>query len=448
MKKIHILILILCFFSSAVLKGQTSVALTFTAEFNGTRVQLDSIYITNLSQGGDTMLYWPDTVLVLATDMSVGEYVPADFFVSNAYPNPFSNISNFTVHTSDHDMVRISVYDILGRTVMQFEKFLEPGIHEFTFYPGNENMYFLAIEKNNQIRVLKLTCTGHNRGKCRIEHQGTSPADLQRKMLNNIHSWAPGDTLKYMGFSTLTGNITGTDIISDNPTVSATYIFDLFYGIRCFDEPYIFDQRDSSIYRTVQIGTQCWMAENLKYLPFVNNHADFDTLTNNELPAIGVYGYNGSDVSSAKATSNYQTYGVLYNWYAVMDGAAASNSNPSGVRGLCPEGWHLPSGAELTVLVNYLDGSGVAGGKLKEACTTHWISPNEGATNESGFTALPSGYRYYFLDLNITGLTNFWSTRNWGITQAFALGLRYNLEQASILEWTKKYGFAARCVKD
>ncbi len=448
MKKIHILILSLCFSCSAFLNGQTSVELAFTAEFNGSHVQLDSIYITNLSQGGDTMLYWPDTVLVLATDMSVGEYVPADFFVSNAFPNPFNNSTNFAVLTSAHDMVRISAYDILGRTVMQFEQSLMPGTHEFTFYPGNENMYFLAVEKNNQTRVLKMIYTGHETGNCRIEHLGTAPADLQGKVLKNIHSWAPGDTLKYMGYSTLVGNITGTDIISDDPTASDTYVFDLFYGIRCFDEPYIFDQRDSSIYRTVQIGNQCWMAENLKYVPFVNNHADFDTLTRNELPAIGVYGYNDSVVSTAKTTANYQTYGVLYNWYAVMDGAAASNSNPSGVRGLCPEGWHLPSGVEYTVLTNYLGGESVAGGKLKESGTTHWISPNEGATNESGFTALPSGYRYYNLDRDITGLTNFWSTRGFGVTQAYGLNMRFNLEEATLITWTKMYGYSARCLKD
>src|SRR5690606_15049986 len=96
----------------------------------------------------------------------------------------------------------------------------------------------------------------------------------------------------------------------------------------------------------------------------------------------------------AKATSNYETYGVLYNWTAVMAGSASSTANPSGVQGVCPTGWHLPSDAEWTELSDSLGGSSVAGGKLKETGTTHWFSPNTGATNETGFTALPGGYRF------------------------------------------------------
>src|SRR5574344_2484117 len=155
------------------------------------------------------------------------------------------------------------------------------------------------------------------------------------------------------------------------------------------------DARDNQTYRIVTIGSQTWMAENLKYLPSVVGPRTGSKTT----PHYYVYGYNGTNVTDAKATANYNTYGVLYNWPAAMNGAASSTTNPSGVQGVCPDGWHLPSNAEWTELTDYLGGYSVAGGKLKatgtiEAGTGLWYDRNTGATNETGFTGLPGGYRY------------------------------------------------------
>ena len=102
------------------------------------------------------------------------------------------------------------------------------------------------------------------------------------------------------------------------------------------------DARDNQTYRIVTIGSQTWMAENLKYLPSVVGPGPGSKKT----PHYYVYGYNGTNVTDAKATANYNTYGVLYNWPAAMNGAASSTTNPSGVQGVCPDGWHLPSDAE------------------------------------------------------------------------------------------------------
>src|SRR5690554_1847166 len=131
------------------------------------------------------------------------------------------------------------------------------------------------------------------------------------------------------------------------------------------------DSRDGNEYNWVQIGDQVWMVENLKYLPSVVGPGTGSQTT----PHYYVYGYDGTNVADAKATDNYATYGVLYNWTTAMNA--------------CPDGWHLPSDAEWTELTDYLGGESVAGGKLKETGTTHWASPNTGATNETGFTALP-----------------------------------------------------------
>src|SRR5690554_6870297 len=113
------------------------------------------------------------------------------------------------------------------------------------------------------------------------------------------------------------------------------------------------DTRDGNVYNWVKIGNQIWMAENLAYLPeVVHSNAEFQTQSSNGQPGYGVYGYDGNDVATAKSQSNYTTYGVLYNWYAAMNGAESSMANPSGVQGVCPDGWHLPSDDEWHELID------------------------------------------------------------------------------------------------
>ena len=207
------------------------------------------------------------------------------------------------------------------------------------------------------------------------------------------------------------------------------------------------DSRDGNEYNWVQIGDQVWMAENLAYLPSVNMVADGSE------DAAGsyyyVYGYDGTNVADAKATDNYATYGVLYNWTAAMDGEASSTTNPSGIQGVCPAGWHLPSDAEWTELTDYLGGESVAGGKLKETGTTHWASPNTGATNETGFTALPGGNRGIYWAFYTIGNYGYW----WSATESNANNAWDRLMYCDYSNVTrdgrnKEVGFSVRCVRD
>ncbi len=134
-------------------------------------------------------------------------------------------------------------------------------------------------------------------------------------------------------------------------------------------------------YSTVQIGEQCWFSENCRYLPEVSPSSEGSDTD----PYFYVYGYEGTDASAAMSTAYYETYGALYNWPAVMANGGSL---------LCPSGWHMPSDGEFTELTDFLGGEGVAGGKMKEAGYEHWNSSNTGATNSSGWTGLPGGYRY------------------------------------------------------
>ncbi len=203
------------------------------------------------------------------------------------------------------------------------------------------------------------------------------------------------------------------------------------------------DSRDRTIYKYVTIGDQVWMAENLKYLPEVVKPDSGSTVN----PLYYVYSYDSTDVPSAKATVRYNTFGVLYNWTAAMNGNESSSANPSGIQGACPPGWHLPSKAEWTELAGYLGGAIAAGGKLKD--TTQWKSPNSTATNETGFTALPGGYRGtngVFGTLKVGGY--WWTSTKNSSNQIFISKLSY-IDPALISgELNRGMGLSVRCVKD
>ena len=204
------------------------------------------------------------------------------------------------------------------------------------------------------------------------------------------------------------------------------------------------DSRDATVYPTVQIGTQCWMGKNLAYLPSVVGPATGSDI----IPYYYVYGYNGTSVSVAKATYNYINYGVLYNWKAAMNGAASSTANPSGVQGICPTGWHLPSDAEWTQLSTYLGGPYGVGDKLKETGNTHWTTSNNNATNSSGFTALPGGCRSIYGNFGNIGSSGYWWTSTVSNLSLYAATYRTIYYQLTSGNEDTRTAFSVRCVKD
>ncbi|MFO7622059.1 MAG: fibrobacter succinogenes major paralogous domain-containing protein [Bacteroidales bacterium] len=187
---------------------------------------------------------------------------------------------------------------------------------------------------------------------------------------------------------------------------------------------------DGITYKTVEIGTQTWMAENLrttKYndgtpVPLVTDNTEWAALTT---PGLSWYN-NDTDV-----------YGALYNWYAVNTGK------------LCPAGWHVPDDEEWSTLTSFLGGEAVAGSTLKEAGTLHWLPPNAGATNETGFTALPGGYRSSAgTYTNIKRYAYWWSSSQRTTNDAWFRDLSYGYNNADRTSSNKKGGFSVRCVMD
>jgi uncharacterized protein (TIGR02145 family) len=195
---------------------------------------------------------------------------------------------------------------------------------------------------------------------------------------------------------------------------------------------------DGNSYKTVTIGAQTWMAENLKtskyndgtQIPNVTDYTNWSQLTT------GAWAYYNND------SANYAKFGKLYNWYAV-------NYETNGNKNVCPTGWHVPTDAEWTVLTDYLGGEGVAGGKMKEVGTTSWSSPNTDATNTSLFTGLPGGGRdndgsYYFIGYG----GYWWSSTEYGTSNAWSRGLYYGLGYAGRGNDVKRFGFSVRCLRD
>ena len=188
---------------------------------------------------------------------------------------------------------------------------------------------------------------------------------------------------------------------------------------------------DGNVYQAVKIGTQTWMAENLRTTKF-SDGTPIPNVTDNAAwgnTATSAYCWYNNDIANATP------YGALYNWYTVNSGK------------LAPTGWHIPTTAEWQTLSDYLDGDDVSGGKLKEVGTTHFASPNTGATNEKGFTAVGSGRRgpLGFYELNTTGG---W----WRATDGVTVQIRWVNSTSSILlsnaNLDPKAGYSVRCIKD
>lgn len=191
---------------------------------------------------------------------------------------------------------------------------------------------------------------------------------------------------------------------------------------------------NGNTYNTVTIGEQVWMDSNLKTTKY-NDGTAIHLVTNVTLWNIlttPAYCWYNNDAATYK-----NTYGAIYNWYTINTGK------------LCPTGWHVPSDGEWSTLIDILGGGSVAGGKLKESGTNHWLSPNSAATNSSGFTALPGGYQYAygsFDDIGVSG--NWWSSTEDSNWSAWSWNVSYNNSGVLRVNYSKNCGFSVRCLRD
>jgi uncharacterized protein (TIGR02145 family) len=350
------------------------------------------------------------------------------------YPNPTTKNSTIEIIAPVGGDAVITILDLTGKMIYQSKIYLGNGMQDFLLSGLNSGFYLINVKGISYQYSGKLLCNGNSDGTVTIEKISNRSIAYERseKVEKTDYKGVPttvdmpynaGDRLKFTGIS---GNY--STVKTDIPTGDKTITFNF---IACTDG-------DNNNYPVVQIGTQLWMAENLKAtkyndgsaIPIVTDETAWEALSTS-----GYCWYN-NDVT------NKSTYGALYNWFVVN---VASN----GGKNVCPTDWHVPTDEEWTTLTTYLGGEGVAGGKLKETGTIHWWAPNVGATNSSGFTALPSGTRSGidpFSDIGKGGV--WWSSIEYSALFAISRFMFYNNSSVGRKEVYKLYGLSARCIKD
>ena len=190
---------------------------------------------------------------------------------------------------------------------------------------------------------------------------------------------------------------------------------------------------EGTIYSTVLIGNQWWMAENLRTATYANGEPIPNVTSNTAWVELS----SGAWCNFDNNVANDGVYGKMYNWYTTVD-----------PRGLCPAGWHMPTDAEWTVLIDYLGGPVVAGGKMKSI--TGWVGNNFGATNESNFSGLSGGRRSEFMGgfIDVGNIGYWWSSSEESAASGWATYLYYINSGANVYDYGKRFGHSVRCLRD
>jgi len=388
--------------------------ITFTG--SGASTIMDSVVVHNLSKSTKVTVPAGMQLQLYYVESSVDE-LDAASGSAFVYPNPTTDNATFTFTAKNGGNTQIAVYKLDGTKITSLDVDVPQGKNSFQLSLPT-GMYLIQAKGNNFSYTAKTIFISAISSRPRISFIGNGANSKPQRVPAPVVKlqYSIGDQLLYKGYS---GNY--CTIVTDKPADSKTTDFKF---VECTDV-------DGNHYVVVHIGNQSWMAENLRYLPSVTSPGICSYTT----PCYNVYGYNGTDITAAKATANYTTYGVLYNWEAA--------------KAAIPAGWHLPTDAEWKKLTNFLGGSFEAGAKLKETGTMHWFRDNSLTTNESGFSAIPGGVRNFdgsFLEIGDYSI--WWSATEDIPSNAWSRSVGYRDSGVYEGSYIKKLGFSVRCVKD
>jgi uncharacterized protein (TIGR02145 family) len=429
MKKINLLLLLL--FTIVSLFGQDyRISFAGTGESN----QVSKVTVENMTQGKSLTLNGTE-VLHLGKTIT-GIYPISDIESEiHIYPNPTNGTStvNFVANTTGK--VNFELFDITGKRLGTAQNILKTGTHSYLISNLGSGIFTVRISSQSYNYTVKLVSNGTANSDVKVKYIGNETIQKTSMKLKSAYAekemqYNTGDRLKITGTS---GRY--STVVTDVPTQGKLITFPF---MPCTDA-------DGNNYPVVKIGTQIWMAENLKTtmycngdpIPNVTDDIEWRTLKT------GAYCNYNND------TNIGNKFGKLYNWHAVNDS-----------RRIAPVGWHVPSNQEWTTLSDNLGGSFIAGGKLKEKGIENWTTPNTGATNESGFTALPGGMRTggqgevgnpssggNFIWINNYGL--WYTSTEYSNIQAIKRILQYDQSYIDPEDpFIKESGYSVRCVMD
>lgn len=391
----------------------------YTISFSGSGASntLDSVVVQNLTKGSNITVF-SGSDLTLSDITSIGNQ-HVDKRALCVYPNPIVDKSNISFYVSNQGEVQLNVFDFNGKVLIVKKMNLQEGLNTFQL-SLQKGSYMLEAKGNGFSYSSKVVSKSAQKLTSDITYLGlmTPKSVLRHSLTDAVMLYTSGDQLIFKGMS---GNY--STLVSDIPTSSKTINFEF---VECKDA-------SGKFYTTTKIGTQTWMAQNLAYLPSVNAKMDGSEDTGSASnPFYYVYGYDGTDVNAAKATSSYATTGVLYNWLAAKASA--------------PQGWHIPTDAEWTILSDYLGGITAAGDKMR--LSTGWSNQVAGAFNSSCFSAMAVGDRKKDDFINSSFVGYWWSATEYVSADAWIRYIAYNNSALVRQYYFKYYGFSVRCVKD
>lgn len=409
-------------------------AQSYLVNFKGTGESdiVNEVKVENLTSGESLLLNGTDALrLNLPTGINDLNKDPGSEL--RIYPNPMTEYSDIKILPPVSGAAVLTVFDISGRPLIQKTFIVQNQEQEFRLTGIKTGLYIINFTGKGYLYSGKLLSMGKNEGNVnitRISSTETFNSKVSEKdkaksteavidMAYNTGQW-----LKFTGTSGEFNTVITSSFTSDKELT--------FNFIRCKDG-------DNNNYSVVEIGTQIWMAENLRTTRYSNG----DLIGTTEPAALNIttetnpkyewvyYGY--------QIEIDPVAYGRLYTWHAARDS-----------RNVCPAGWHLPSRTEYNTLMNSLSGVSVAGGKLKETGLTHWSSPNTEATNISGFTALPTGSRAPAGSCNhYTKVCYLWSSTERDNTYSYYCSMGFDTGIAyTDINTGKNVGLGIRCIRD
>jgi uncharacterized protein (TIGR02145 family) len=420
--------------------GQNQITFTFTGMKIAAFLQLDSIRVRDITQGGDTVLFYPDTVLILnMTGIGEPQNLYEGFRMMQNFPNPVEDRTEIGLYVPEKDRVCLTVTNVMGQRLVASEKILKKGYHTFRFTPAGEELYLLTAWWKGTSRTIRILHLGAGSvGLCSLEYMGYGDDDapLKSSGATQEFSFSPGDELLCIGYAdTLESGF------RDAPETSRDFVFQFATKIPCPGIDSIL--YEGQWYHTIQIFSQCWMEENLNVgmmIPSSQSQTNNDTI---EKYCMGNSAYY-CDIT-----------GGLYFWNEMM-----KYTGETGGQGICPEGWHVPRDLDWQILEGAVDslykigdtewgnnnwrGSN-AGGNLKQTGTEFWVEPNTGATDAFGFTALPGGYFVQNAFWGIGYKAYFWSSQ---LTQKYYRDMDYDRAMINRNPGGGGAAFSVRCIRN